>query len=71
MGQNPSALLGQIPIAEPLSDTKTGASLRPLSDVACMVIQSQPRNGDVVFASRSGEMRIVGSEDVVEDRQAR
>ena len=25
-----------------------------------MVIQSQPRNGDVVFASRSGEMRIVG-----------
>ena len=43
-----------------LSDTKTGASLRPLSDAACAVIQSQPRNGDVVFASRFGETPIVG-----------
>ena len=40
-----------------LADTKTGASLRPLSELACSVIQSQPRIGDVVFASRSGESR--------------
>ena len=40
-----------------LADTKTGASLRPLSELACIVIQSQPRIGDVVFASRSGERR--------------
>ena len=43
-----------------LADTKTGASLRPLSEAACAVIQSQPRIGDVVFASRSGETPIVG-----------
>ena len=43
-----------------LADTKTGASLRPLSELACAVIQSQPRLGDVVFASRSGETPIVG-----------
>ena len=43
-----------------LADTKTGASLRPLSELACAVIQSQPRIGDVVFASRSGDMTIVG-----------
>ena len=43
-----------------LADTKTGASLRPLSECACAVIQSQPRIGDVVFASRSGETPIVG-----------
>ena len=41
-----------------LADTKTGASLRPLSELACMVIRSQPRNGDVVFASRSGGQMI-------------
>jgi integrase len=41
-------------------DTKTGASLRALSQAACAVIQSQPRNGDVVFASRFGEAPIVG-----------
>jgi integrase len=43
-----------------LADTKTGASLRPLSNAACAVIQSQPRNGDVVFASSLGNMPIVG-----------
>ena len=43
-----------------LADTKTGASLRPLSELACSVIQSQPMIGDVVFASRSGETPIVG-----------
>ena len=42
-----------------LADTKTGASLRPVSEVAGMVIQSQPRIGDVVFASRSRQP-IVG-----------
>jgi hypothetical protein len=43
-----------------LADTKTGASLRPLSEAACAVISTQPRNGDVVFPSRSGETPIVG-----------
>jgi integrase len=43
-----------------LADTKTGGSLRPLSDATCAVIQSQPRIGDIVFASRSGETAIVG-----------
>ena len=43
-----------------LADTKTGASLRPLSELACSMIQSQPRIGDIVFASRSGETPIVG-----------
>jgi hypothetical protein len=43
-----------------LADTETGASLRPLSELACSVIQSQPMIGDVVLASRSGEMPIVG-----------
>ena len=43
-----------------LADTKTGASLRPLSEAACAVISTQPRNGDVVFPSRSGERPIVG-----------
>ena len=37
-----------------LADTKTDASLQPLSDAACAVISAQPGNGDVVFASRSG-----------------
>ena len=43
-----------------LHDTKTGSSLRPWSELACSVIQSRPRIGDVVFASRSGETPIVG-----------
>ena len=43
-----------------LADTKTGESLRPLSELTCAVIQSRPRIGDVVFASRSGETPIVG-----------
>jgi integrase len=43
-----------------LADTKTGASLRALSQAACAVIQSQPRSGDLVFASRTGEKPIIG-----------
>jgi integrase len=43
-----------------LADTKTGASLRPLSQSACAVIHAQPRNGDLVFASRAGEAPIIG-----------
>ena len=42
-----------------LADTKTGASLRPLAEAACAVIQAQPRIDDIVFASRSGQS-IVG-----------
>jgi Phage integrase family len=40
--------------------TPRGASLRPLSELACAVIQSQSRIGDVVFAGRTGETPIVG-----------
>jgi integrase len=43
-----------------LADTKTGASLRALSDAACAVISAQPRNSDLVFANRSGATPIVG-----------
>ena len=43
-----------------LHDTKTGSSLRPWSELACSVIQSQPRIGDVVFPSSSGETPIIG-----------
>ncbi len=42
-----------------LADTKTGASLRPLSEAACALISAQSRNGDVVFASRSDEVIVV------------
>ncbi len=42
-----------------LADTKTGASMRPLSELACTVIGSQPMIGDPVFASRSGG-QIIG-----------
>ena len=42
-----------------LTDNKTRASLRA-SGAARAVISAQPRNGDVVFASRSGETPIVG-----------
>jgi integrase len=54
-----------------LADTKTGASLRPLSDAACAMISTQPRNGEVVFPSSSGDADHWLSEDVAEDRQAR
>ena len=37
-----------------LADTKTGESMRPLSEAACSLINAQPRNREVVFASRSG-----------------
>jgi integrase len=43
-----------------LADTKTGASIRPLSEAACAVIQSRPRIGNIVFPSSSGDMPIVG-----------
>jgi integrase len=42
-----------------LADTKTGASLRALSQATCAVISAQPRIDDIVFASRSDEV-IVG-----------
>ena len=64
----PKSILRQI---AQLADTKTAASLRPLSGLAGAVIPSQPRVGDVVFPSSPGETPIVGlSEDATEDRQA-
>jgi integrase len=38
-----------------LTDTKTGTSIRPLSELACTIISAKPRSGDVVFPGRSGE----------------
>lgn len=37
-----------------LPDTKTGASLRPLSNAACDVLRSLPRIGELVFPSSAG-----------------
>ncbi len=37
-----------------LGDTKTGASMRPLSHAACDVLHSLPRLGDLVFPSGRG-----------------
>lgn len=41
-----------------LIDTKTGASLRALSEQACAVIESQHRSGELVFPGRSGGAMI-------------
>jgi integrase len=41
-----------------LIDTKTGASLRAMSEQACAVIQSQHRSGELVFPARSGGAMI-------------
>ena len=43
-----------------LADTKTGASMRPLSGLACSFIDSQPRVSDLVFPARSSEAPIIG-----------
>ena len=40
-----------------LMDTKTGASLRPLSHAACDVLRSLPRIGELVFPASSGLTR--------------
>ena len=37
-----------------LADTKTGASLRPLSHAACDVLRSLPRMGELVFPASVG-----------------
>jgi integrase len=37
-----------------LADTKTGASMRPLSHAACGVLRALPRLGDLVFPSSAG-----------------
>jgi integrase len=37
-----------------LADTKTGASMRPLSHAACDVLRALPRLGDLVFPSSAG-----------------
>ena len=39
-----------------LTDTKTGGSMRVLSEQACAVIQAQARNGDLVFTRSEGPM---------------
>ncbi|WP_394761982.1 tyrosine-type recombinase/integrase [Phenylobacterium sp.] len=45
-----------------LADTKTGRSMRPLSDAACAVLRTLPRSGDdtLVFPATRGEGRMSG-----------
>lgn len=44
-----------------LADTKTGYSLRPLSNAACDVLRALPRMGDLVFpASTGSDKQMVG-----------
>jgi integrase len=38
-----------------LPDTKTGKSVRPLSDAACDVLRSLTRSGDLVFPATRGD----------------
>src|SRR5262249_15406913 len=42
-----------------LGDTKTGASMRPLSHVACDVLRSLTCSGDLVFAATRGTGRML------------
>ena len=43
-----------------LIDTKTGKSIRPLSNAACDILQSLPRTGDLVFPATRGPGRMTG-----------
>jgi len=43
-----------------LGDTKTGASMRPLSHAACEVLRRLARSGDLVFAATRGSGRMLG-----------
>ena len=43
-----------------LTDTKTGASTRPLSRRACAVLRSMSRNGELVFAATRGQRIMTG-----------
>jgi len=44
-----------------LGDTKTGASMRPLSNAACDMLRSIPRMGDLVFpATRGADQPMTG-----------
>jgi integrase len=43
-----------------LGDTKTGASMRPLSHAACDLLRSLTRSGDLVFAATRGNGRMLG-----------
>jgi integrase len=43
-----------------LGDTKTGQSIRPLSQAACAVLRSFPRSGELVFPATRGNGRMTG-----------
>lgn len=43
-----------------LADTKTGASVRPLSRRACDLLAAQPRGGDLVFPPSRGKTAMTG-----------
>jgi integrase len=43
-----------------LGDTKTGRSVRPLSQAACEVLRNVERSGELVFPATRGEGRLVG-----------
>jgi integrase len=43
-----------------LADTKTGSSMRPLSHMACEILHSLTRSGELVFPATRGEGRMTG-----------
>lgn len=43
-----------------LPESKTGASMRPLSKRACRLLRTTPRTGDIVFAASRGEGHMSG-----------
>lgn len=43
-----------------LSDTKTGASMRPLSVTACEILNSLPRMGELVFPGSTNQGKPIG-----------
>jgi integrase len=43
-----------------LGDTKTGRSMRPLSQAACQVLRSLTRSGELVFPATRGNGRMAG-----------
>jgi integrase len=43
-----------------LADTKTGKSIRPLSQAACEVLRGLPLTGDLVFPATRGDGRMTG-----------
>ncbi|MBL6082760.1 tyrosine-type recombinase/integrase [Belnapia sp. T18] len=43
-----------------LADTKTGSSMRPIAEAACVVLREMPRDGEMVFPAPGGDMPMAG-----------